>query len=81
MAIPAHGAQEVVPGLWIAPVFPVETRAWNPNPNPNPNPAPTPDQVETRAWLEAARVTHVVDATGGWRRVASALDLVRVGVS
>eukprot|EP00964_Phaeocystis_antarctica_P095978 scaffold62361_cov61-Phaeocystis_antarctica.AAC.2 len=88
--------QEVVPGLWIAPVFPVETRAWNPNPNPNPNsnpnpnpnpnpkpnpnPNPNPNQVETRAWLEAARVTHVVDATGGWRRVASALDLVRVGV-
>jgi len=47
-----QGAQEVVPGLWIAPVFP----------------------VETRSWLEAARVTHVVDATGGWRRVVSALE-------
>ena len=47
-----QGAQEVVPGLWIAPVFP----------------------VETRSWLEAAHVTHVVDATGGWRRVVSALE-------
>jgi hypothetical protein len=47
-----QGAQEVVPGLWIAPVFP----------------------VETRSWLEATGVTHVVDATGGWRRVVSALE-------
>ena len=45
-------AQEVVPGLWLAPVFP----------------------VETRSWLESARITHVVDATGGWRRVVSALE-------
>ena len=47
-----QGAQEVVPGLWIGPLHP----------------------AETRSWFEAAKVTHVVDATGGWRRVASALE-------
>ena len=29
--------------------------------------------AEQRQWLEACKITHVVDATGGWRRKVSAL--------
>ena len=52
-------AQQIIPGLWIGPLMP----------------------AESKVWLDSRGITHVLDATGGWRRRVSALENAWVRVA